>query len=432
MHDRYTKLVGSLKQALPESRLEATGRSVAFIRRLRRVTASSFVWSTVLSRFEPKAGFEQARQWFMHLSAKSIHRRPFQVRFKSAQTVELFAQAFDDAVEPWRQARGRKPNHILAKHFSDVVLCDSSLIQVHDSLRPQFKGVAAQAAIKVLLTVSVWGLLPLSARLVAGHQHDMTLQLPLQHLARNTLMLFDKGFIAWNRLVELQQAGMHLLCPARYNANPRVLAIHRGPKRMQAALKRYPGGIQLRELVAVDKRITKPLDFEVRVGPRKRGAQLRLVIVPGPKQTQRLYLTTLSSRLWRPAAIAEMYRLRWQVELVFKELKQHLNLDHIPTADPHAAQVLLWASLLALVVSRTMANCLVGFRRLMGLRQSLRLAPLTKALQSNLALLALLLTQRRPTRILRYLGDQLVSRAAYHPPDRADSLQRISALVTNP
>src|SRR5262249_20761892 len=83
-------------------------------------------------------------------------------------------------------------------------------------------------------------------------------------------------------------------------------------------------------------------------------------IVPGPDGLQRSYLTNLPAALWSPAAVRELYRLRWQVELVFKELKQDLSLEAVPTKDRHAAQVFLWASLLALVVSRNLVDSLAS------------------------------------------------------------------------
>ena len=57
--------------------------------------------------------------------------------------------------------------------------------------------------------------------------------------------------------------------------------------------------------------------------------------MPGPEQKQRPYLTTLSANEWAP-------------RLVFKELKQHLNLEALNSKDQHAVQVLAWASLIAL------------------------------------------------------------------------------------
>jgi hypothetical protein len=38
------------------------------------------------------------------------------------------------------------------------------------------------------------------------------------------------------------------------------------------------------------------------------------VIVPGPKGKQHPYLTSLAPALWKPRALRELYRLRWQIE----------------------------------------------------------------------------------------------------------------------
>ena len=67
---RYDKLVPALKRLLDEDRIDGIGRSVAFIRRLRQLSASAFVWAVVLSRFgSGRPGFEQARQWYARLTA---------------------------------------------------------------------------------------------------------------------------------------------------------------------------------------------------------------------------------------------------------------------------------------------------------------------------------------------------------------------------
>src|SRR5689334_7369547 len=96
---QYDKLVPALKTLLPDDRLSVLGRAVAFIRRLREIEASVFVWSVVLSRFgSGRPAFEQARQWYERLGGASIWRRPFQMRFKTHRAVQLFEQAFEAAV----------------------------------------------------------------------------------------------------------------------------------------------------------------------------------------------------------------------------------------------------------------------------------------------------------------------------------------------
>jgi hypothetical protein len=73
MSVRYDKLFPALKSLLPEEELNLLGRAVAFIRRLREIRASAFVWSVVLSRFgSGRPAFEQARQWYFRFTGSEI------------------------------------------------------------------------------------------------------------------------------------------------------------------------------------------------------------------------------------------------------------------------------------------------------------------------------------------------------------------------
>ena len=335
MPARYDALVPALKRLLPARRLASLGRVVGFIERLRAIRAGAFVWSTVLSRFEPqRPGFSQARRWYKRLTGRSFWPRPFQMRFKDASSVALFQRAFEDAVTPWRQRR--RISHPLARHFADVVAWDSTWMQLLDCLRRAFKGTAsAKSSLKVCLGISVFGLLPVAAQVVAGNAHDMLLFPPLDLFRPGTLFLFDKGFVAYARLREISQAGNFFRCPMRLNGNALITGVNRGPAWLRKAVKKSPAGVWLKDVLPSTKRISRVFDLEVRLRPKarradKRAVSLRLVIAPGPEGTQRPYLTNLSATRWSPDLLREAYRLRWQIKLVFKELKQHLSLEVLP------------------------------------------------------------------------------------------------------
>ena len=436
MSVRYDRLVPALKALLPEDPLTLLGRAVAFIRRLREIRASAFVWSVVLSRFgSGRPGFEQARQWYLRMTGATLWPRPFQMRFKSAAAVRLFQRAFLDAVKPWRVRR--RARHPLARHFPDIALIDSTVLQVDDSLRRFFKGTrGAAASLKALLTVSVFGLLPLDAEVCAGNRHDMKLFPALDLFVRGTLLLFDKGFVAYDRLRQIADASLLYLCPMRLNGNALVMRARRAPKYVRQALRRHPEGVWLRDLLPADKRIGKAWDLDVVLWPKtaareRQQVATRLVIVPGPAQAQRPYLTNLTPSQWSPRALAELYRLRWQVELVFKELKQNLNLACLPSKDPHAVQVFAWASLIALALSRTVTACLCPLTQLVGLAPRLRPALVTRALRSTIRLLARALSapRQRAHDLLGVFVEEVVLEVRARDPGREDSFQRLLPLL---
>lgn len=192
---------------------------------------------------------------------------------------------------------------------------------------------------------------PLTAQITAGNLHDVEIFPPLSLFRRGTLFLFDKGFVAYARLRTIAQAGHHYLCPMRLNGNALVTRVNRGPAWLRKAVKNSRDGV-LRDVLPQRKRIGRVFDLEFRLRPKARRADkrvvcARLVIAPGPEREQRPYLTSLSAEHWVPAFLRETYRLRWQVELVFKELKQNLSLEVLPSKDRYAVQIFAWASLIA-------------------------------------------------------------------------------------
>jgi hypothetical protein len=437
MSVRYDKLVPALKALLPDERLNLLGRAVAFIRRLREIEASVFVWSVVLSRFgSGRPAFEQARQWYSRLGGVEVWPRPFQMRFKNARAVQLFERTFEDAVKCWRTPT--RSRHPLARRFPDIAVIDSTVIQVSDHLRGVFKGtMAAKASLKALLTISAFGLLPLHGKVVAGNQHDMKLFPELGIFHVGTLLLFDKGFVAYERLASIANASLNFLCPMRLNGNAKIVAIRRAPKHVHAALRRSPGGLRLRDVLPAKKRIGKPWDLDVVLtsghveGRRPIQTRCRLTIVPGPDRKQRPYLTSLSAAEWSPRSLAELYRLRWQVELVFKELKQHLNLEALNSKDRNAVQVFVWASLIALALSRTVTIWLCPLVGLVGLENAFRPALTSRALRGSVRLLghALTASVQRMLIYLELLADDLLLEIRARDVGRDDSFKRIVPLL---
>lgn len=61
------------------------------------------------------------------------------------------------------------------------------------------------------------------------------------------------------------------------------------------------------------------------------------------------------------AEVAELYRLRWEIELFFKFLKQHLSFSHLTSHDENGIRVMIWMALIAAVL-------LIWYKRTTGRR----------------------------------------------------------------
>jgi transposase len=68
-----------------------------------------------------------------------------------------------------------------------------------------------------------------------------------------------------------------------------------------------------------------------------------------------LVLTSVDSKLFPAKAVLDLYRGRWQIELVFKRLKSLLEAGHVPKSDDDSAKAWMQAKILsALLVDRVL------------------------------------------------------------------------------
>jgi hypothetical protein len=114
-----------------------------------------------------------------------------------------------------------------------------------------------------------------------------------------------------------------------------------------------------------------------------------------------------------PLAVAgRLYRVRWQIELVFKQLKSVLRLDEVPSGKEHRMQCEVWARLIAGVMLFTChryANAALGA----GSRRQISFAKLARRFaQEGLALArAIMAGGGELHRLLSRLWDQILKSA---------------------
>lgn len=64
-----------------------------------------------------------------------------------------------------------------------------------------------------------------------------------------------------------------------------------------------------------------------------------------------MVLTTFPEREFPAASVLEVYRFRWQIELVFKRFKQIAQLGHVPKHDPESAKAWLYGKMLVALLT---------------------------------------------------------------------------------
>ena len=71
--------------------------------------------------------------------------------------------------------------------------------------------------------------------------------------------------------------------------------------------------------------------------------------------------TNLPRKWFLLADVATMYRCRWTVELLFRELKTLYELDEFDTSNPAVVEILLYAAVLTLLVNRELLELVIEY-----------------------------------------------------------------------
>lgn len=176
--------------------------------------------------------------------------------------------------------------------------------------------------------------------------------LPAPREVAGGLLLADRGYYGHAYLQALDKAGGRFIVRGKADINPQIIQAI-GPDGHE--LKHFRG----QRLKAVSGRFSRYdyLDLTVQLQGAKEPWQCRLIVHPkGPKETPRYLVTNLEREAFSVAHISDAYRLRWQVELLFKEWKSHANLHAFDTSNPYIAEGLIWAALCAATVKRYCAH----------------------------------------------------------------------------
>jgi hypothetical protein len=99
------------------------------------------------------------------------------------------------------------------------------------------------------------------------------------------------------------------------------------------------------------------VDLRVRWKVQGEFLECRLIVTWNSSTKEFQYLATnLPPQRYSVYEVAKAYRLRWQVELLFKEWKSYANLHAFDTQNPAIVEGLIWAAIGAAALKRFLAH----------------------------------------------------------------------------
>jgi len=197
-------------------------------------------------------------------------------------------------------------------------------------------------------------------------------------LQSQDLVLGDRGYAHRRGLAAVRRAGGHFLVRLNW-ANVPLQDLDGQPFDLFEALRQIPGS-----QVAEYKVQTAPQESDqlaslparliaVRKSPAAAEKERQKILreaarkkrQPDPRSLEAsaytFVLTSMEEDQLPAAEALELYRFRWQIEMVFKRLKGLLGLDQLAAKDPHLARSALYAKLLAALLLEDLTGELLSF-----------------------------------------------------------------------
>lgn len=204
---------------------------------------------------------------------------------------------------------------------------DSSIISLALNLFPWgYYARSKQAAVKLHLLLSLQGNLPAWATITEANFPDMKM---IDHIPvmAGAYYVMDRGYLDFIRLYRLRQARGFFVVRNKHHIKYRVVASR--PVDKSTGLR-------------CDQTIKLTSNWSVKSYPEV----LRRIRVYD--QEHKVILILLTNQFDLPAlTIAELYRKRWQVELFFKWIKQHLRIRSFYGRSDNAVRCQIWSAICA-------------------------------------------------------------------------------------
>ena len=204
-----------------------------------------------------------------------------------------------------------------------VYALDSSTVDLCLSLFDWAPFRSTKAAIKLHTLLDLRGSIPAFIHISDGKLHDVNVLDKLTFEA-GAFYVMDRGYVDFERLYALHQAGAFFVTRAKSPMDARRV--------YSAPTERSTG-------VICDQRVMLKGYYSAKKYPE----HLRRIRFKDPESGKTLVFLTNNTTL--PAlTIAALYKSRWQVELFFKWIKQHLRIKKFLGTSENAVKTQIWCA----------------------------------------------------------------------------------------
>ena len=352
---QFTTMANKFQSILDEEVLNERGQALGLLKRKRLVTPFRLGLSVIASMATQHVQtIADLHRQFNELWELDSDYNAFYKQLLKSSTPAFFLTSLCDIMSQLSMKVLGFEAGAAFSEFGRLILHDGSSFALHQALAEVFPGrfnAVSPAAVELHCTLDLLQDAPIVITLSpdTDSEHDYR---PEPESLRGDLLLADRGYLDLTYLRDIDRHGGFFIVRSKAGLNPRVIDAYREDgKRLKSC--------QDRDFQAITGKFPKQQRAELDVEWLIEGEPFRVrLIVSWNPQTKCFdyLLTNLPKSRYTISMICLGYKLRWQVELLFKEWKSYTNLHKFDTEKETISEALIWASLAASAMKRFLAH----------------------------------------------------------------------------
>lgn len=347
------ELVRNLRALVSFEELEQVARETQALTRVRKLHPVEMLEAMLATMGHASGRLADAMRYLERERGIKVHRASFYKRLD--EDFARFVHVVMERVLASRAAAEHPKLQGVLEGFRDLWAWDSTSVTLRQKLAHVFSKGSSEggAGAKMHAAISLRSHLIVRPKLTAQRTHDAA-AIDLGSQLEDVLVLLDRGYSGHKLFAAIAAGGGTFVTRLKTSTNPRIAAVHRADgaggnapaaagrsldEALEEQLVPMGGVVDLDVELSLDKRLMMPA---------------RVVGLPVENDGKRVmwwYLTNLPRTQYPAELLRDLYRLRWQVELLWKQLKGRFRLDDVEALTEHNVRVTMEAAVLAHALS---------------------------------------------------------------------------------
>lgn len=360
-------LKNALYSIFNQDALHNLAKSTGFIKRTGgEITAIAFIYTLSFGFF----GNGQIALIFLTASLSNIFKifvtpQALSKRINSKAGVDFLKKTLQELMRAQLKVRLKNTLSKTFYMFLSINLEDSSQVSLNEMLTPHFMGSgggASKSSLKLnfiydIANLVVWGI-KITSGVVSDQANAVEL---LKYVTLGSLNIRDLGYFVISALKKIETAGAFYLSRLSITTNVYFNKNDTQPLNilefLEKQMKNGNKSMSLDVFIGKNERFKTRLVAELvpKIVSRQRKARYKKEnkIEPSAYYTEwcgfSIFITNIPATMFSGAMIIELYKIRWQVELTFKNFKSNIELDVLRGTNKHRIESLVYGRLITIV-----------------------------------------------------------------------------------